>query len=93
MFCICFRKHSAWQQSCGQSKQLEIQYLETVYCKKWNASAQIADFGLSNYFQDSRLLYTFCGSPLYASPEIINGVPYRGPEVTIFDIKTVANNC
>ena len=42
---------------------------------------QIADFGLSNYFNDKTLLHTFCGSPLYASPEIINGTPYRGPEV------------
>lgn len=29
---------------------------------------QIADFGLSNVFDDQRLLATFCGSPLYASP-------------------------
>lgn len=44
-------------------------------------NAKIADFGLSNYFSDKTLLSTFCGSPLYASPEIINGTPYRGPEV------------
>ncbi|VDN35422.1 unnamed protein product [Gongylonema pulchrum] len=44
-------------------------------------NAKIADFGLSNYFSDVTLLSTFCGSPLYASPEIINGIPYRGPEV------------
>lgn len=42
---------------------------------------QIADFGLSNYFKPHSLLHTFCGSPLYASPEIINGTPYKGPEV------------
>jgi serine/threonine protein kinase len=46
-----------------------------------NSAAKIADFGLSNYFSDKSLLSTFCGSPLYASPEIINGTPYRGPEV------------
>ncbi|NXS34182.1 NUAK2 kinase, partial [Pomatostomus ruficeps] len=42
---------------------------------------KIADFGLSNVFQQDKLLQTYCGSPLYASPEIINGRPYRGPEV------------
>lgn len=42
---------------------------------------QIADFGLSNLFHKDKLLQTFCGSPLYASPEIVNGRPYRGPEV------------
>lgn len=46
-----------------------------------NNNAKIADFGLSNYFNEKTLLHTFCGSPLYASPEIINGTPYRGPEV------------
>lgn len=47
-------------------------------------NAKIADFGLSNYFSDKTLLNTFCGSPLYASPEIINGTPYKGPEVFFF---------
>lgn len=42
---------------------------------------QIADFGLSNVYQQDKFLQTYCGSPLYASPEIINGRPYKGPEV------------
>lgn len=42
---------------------------------------QIADFGLSNVFDDKHRLDTFCGSPLYASPEIVKGIPYTGPEV------------
>lgn len=42
---------------------------------------QIADFGLSNVFKETSLLSTFCGSPLYASPEIVKGTPYIGPEV------------
>lgn len=45
-------------------------------------SFQIADFGLSNLYQKDKFLQTFCGSPLYASPEIVNGRPYRGPEVS-----------
>uniref|UniRef100_A0AC35G5Y9 Protein kinase domain-containing protein n=1 Tax=Panagrolaimus sp. PS1159 TaxID=55785 RepID=A0AC35G5Y9_9BILA len=49
-------------------------------------NAKIADFGLSNYFTEKILLTTFCGSPLYASPEIINGTPYRGPEVDCWSL-------
>ncbi|KAG5830474.1 hypothetical protein ANANG_G00311010 [Anguilla anguilla] len=45
-----------------------------------NCNIKIADFGLSNLYHKDRLLQTFCGSPL-ASPEIVNGRPYRGPEV------------
>ena len=44
-------------------------------------SLQIADFGLSNVYDGKNLLNTFCGSPLYASPEIVRGNPYAGPEV------------
>ncbi|KAM9467966.1 NUAK family SNF1-like kinase 1 [Clarias gariepinus] len=46
-----------------------------------NYNIKIADFGLSNLYHKDKLLQTFCGSPLYASPEIVNGRPYRGPEV------------
>ncbi|XP_051979466.1 NUAK family SNF1-like kinase 2 [Xyrauchen texanus] len=46
-----------------------------------NGNIKIADFGLSNLYQRDKFLQTYCGSPLYASPEIVNGRPYRGPEV------------
>ncbi|XP_037885441.1 uncharacterized protein LOC119635015 isoform X1 [Glossina fuscipes] len=49
-------------------------------------NAKIADFGLSNVFDDHRLLATFCGSPLYASPEIVEGTPYQGPEVDCWSL-------
>ncbi|XP_056445300.1 NUAK family SNF1-like kinase 1 [Gadus chalcogrammus] len=46
-----------------------------------NCNIKIADFGLSNLYHKDKFLQTFCGSPLYASPEIVNGRPYHGPEV------------
>ncbi|XP_041655251.1 NUAK family SNF1-like kinase 1 [Cheilinus undulatus] len=44
-------------------------------------NVKLADFGLSNHFQRGDLLQTYCGSPLYAAPEIVKGLPYQGPEV------------
>ncbi|KAM9506366.1 NUAK family SNF1-like kinase 1 [Salvelinus alpinus] len=44
-------------------------------------NVKLADFGLSNHFKNDNLLQTYCGSPLYASPEIVKGLPYHGPEV------------
>ncbi|XP_004464808.2 NUAK family SNF1-like kinase 2 [Dasypus novemcinctus] len=46
-----------------------------------SGNIKIADFGLSNLYHKDKFLQTFCGSPLYASPEIVNGKPYMGPEV------------
>ncbi|XP_061663537.1 NUAK family SNF1-like kinase 1 [Syngnathoides biaculeatus] len=44
-------------------------------------NVKLADFGLSSPYQKGTLLQTFCGSPLYAAPEIVTGLPYQGPEV------------
>ncbi|XP_063797146.1 NUAK family SNF1-like kinase 1 [Pseudophryne corroboree] len=46
-----------------------------------NLNVKLADFGLSNLYQKNQVLETYCGSPLYASPEIVKGLPYNGPEV------------
>ncbi|XP_005799928.1 NUAK family SNF1-like kinase 2 [Xiphophorus maculatus] len=51
-----------------------------------NGNVKIADFGLSNLYHSDEYLQTFCGSPLYASPEIVNGRPYRGPEVDTWSL-------
>ncbi|XP_037827999.1 STE20-like serine/threonine-protein kinase isoform X8 [Lucilia sericata] len=51
-----------------------------------HGNAKIADFGLSNVFTEQCLLATFCGSPLYASPEIVEGTPYHGPEVDCWSL-------
>ena len=36
-------------------------------------NVKIADFGLSNLIVDGDFLKTSCGSPNYASPEVISG--------------------
>ena len=47
---------------------------------------KIIDFGLSNYFKDDQpeLLETPCGSPCYASPEMLSGKTYDGFKIDIW---------
>ena len=47
---------------------------------------KIIDFGLSNYFQNDQieLLETPCGSPCYASPEMLSGDNYDGFKIDIW---------
>ena len=43
-----------------------------------NDILKIIDFGLSNYNASDNLLSTPCGSPCYASPEMVSGKKYNG---------------
>ena len=47
---------------------------------------KIIDFGLSNYFSEDKneLLMTPCGSPCYASPEMVAGKKYNGFKIDIW---------
>eukprot|EP00823_Brevimastigomonas_motovehiculus_P004654 TRINITY_DN3167_c0_g1_i1.p1 TRINITY_DN3167_c0_g1~~TRINITY_DN3167_c0_g1_i1.p1 ORF type:complete len:657 (-),score=101.06 TRINITY_DN3167_c0_g1_i1:343-2313(-) len=45
---------------------------------------KIADFGLSGHCRDGILMKTSCGSPNYASPQVISGNFYAGPEVDVW---------
>ncbi|KAG2221061.1 hypothetical protein INT45_009719 [Circinella minor] len=43
-----------------------------------NNNIKIADFGMASLQPTGSLLETSCGSPHYASPEIVAGMPYNG---------------
>ena len=45
---------------------------------------KIVDFGLSNYYEEEKLLSTPCGSPCYASPEMVCGNKYDGLMIDIW---------
>ena len=47
---------------------------------------KIIDFGLSNYFKEGQkdFLSTPCGSPCYASPEMVSGQKYNGFNIDVW---------
>ena len=51
-----------------------------------NNILKIIDFGLSNYNPEDNLLSTPCGSPCYASPEMVSGKKYNGITSDIWSI-------
>ena len=49
-----------------------------------NDLLKIIDFGLSNYTHSDLLLETPCGSPCYASPEMVSGKKYDGYMIDVW---------
>ena len=51
---------------------------ENILLDKDKRNIKVIDFGLSNYCIGKTLLHSSCGSPCYASPEMLSGEPYEG---------------
>ncbi|KAI9296578.1 Pkinase-domain-containing protein [Neoconidiobolus thromboides FSU 785] len=47
---------------------------------------KLIDFGFASFYHPEGTLSTFCGSPYYASPEMVRGLDYVGPEVDIWSL-------
>jgi len=47
---------------------------------------KIADFGFSKIVRPGQLLDTFCGSPMYAAPEVIKNEQYEGTPADIWSL-------
>ena len=47
---------------------------------------KITDFGFSNFYREDSLLDTFCGSPCYMPPEMVQGIKYVGPKVDVWGL-------
>ncbi|OAD05472.1 hypothetical protein MUCCIDRAFT_139510 [Mucor lusitanicus CBS 277.49] len=57
---------------------------ENILLSSDRKSIKIADFGMAVMQPTNRLLKTSCGSPHYASPEIVRGIPYYGPAADVW---------
>jgi 5'-AMP-activated protein kinase catalytic alpha subunit len=51
-----------------------------------NGNIKLIDFGLCAFFAPGQRLRVFCGSPSYASPEIIAEREYEGPPVDVWSL-------
>ena len=51
---------------------------------EYNKNIKIIDFGLSNIYPEENILFSSCGSPCYAPPEMILGQKYSGSGVDIW---------
>ena len=56
---------------------------ENLLLGKYNI-LKIIDFGLSNFCETDNFLETPCGSPCYASPEMVSGKKYNGHTIDIW---------
>jgi serine/threonine protein kinase len=54
-----------------------------------DGNIKISDFGLSNMIEPGKLLDSFCGSPLYAAPEILLAERYVGPPVDVWSMGVI----
>lgn len=52
-------------------------------------NVKLVDFGLSNFFDPTDKLRTFCGSLYFAAPELLKGIYYTGPEIDIWSLGIV----
>ncbi|KAJ3451287.1 protein kinase [Anaeramoeba flamelloides] len=50
---------------------------------------KIIDFGFSNFEKKDELLKTFCGSPSYSAPEILNRQQYSGFKIDIWSMGVI----
>lgn len=62
--------------------------IENVMISK-DGAIKLIDFGLSNFYNKSNNLNTFCGSLYFAAPELLRAQPYIGPEIDIWSFGVI----
>ncbi|KAH9582061.1 Protein kinase domain [Trypanosoma melophagium] len=62
---------------------------ENIMMEQGSTTIKIGDFGLASVTHDGCFFETSCGTPNYASPEIVSGKPYGGPEADVWSCGVV----
>eukprot|EP01137_Pigoraptor_chileana_P023842 Opistho-2@90824 len=73
-----FRQIVSAMDHCHESRVVHRDLkLENILLSS-DRNVLVSDFGLGRTFTDD-LCGTFCGTPLYAAPELVSGIKYPGP--------------
>ncbi|EPY38906.1 5'-AMP-activated protein kinase, catalytic alpha subunit [Angomonas deanei] len=62
---------------------------ENIMMEQGSHNIKLSDFGLSSVTHDGRFFETSCGTPNYASPEVVSGTLYGGPEADVWSTGVV----
>ena len=62
---------------------------ENILLNEEHTQIKFIDFGLSNYCSQNELLHSSCGSPCYASPEMLSGRAYKGTTTDLWSAGVV----
>ncbi|KAJ3101359.1 Serine/threonine-protein kinase par-1 [Phlyctochytrium planicorne] len=84
-----FRQMVSAVDYCHQSSVIHRDLKPENLLMDLKRNIKIIDFGFVNLFDPEDTLKTFCGSPFYASPEMILGRQYVGPEVDIWSMGVI----
>lgn len=55
-------------------------------------NVKVSDFGLGSFFSESNKLNTPCGSPCFAAPEVISGMPYQPEPYDMWGLGVILYN-
>jgi serine/threonine protein kinase len=85
----CFRQIVSALDYCHEHGVIHRDVKPKNILVDMQGNLKLIDFGMSNWIEEGKLRSTFCGTPAFASPEIILGIKYTGTPVDVWSTGVV----
>jgi PAS domain-containing protein len=85
----CFRQIVSALEYCHEHGVIHRDVKPKNILVDMQGNLKLIDFGMSNWIEEGKLRSTFCGTPAFASPEIILGIKYTGTQVDVWSTGVV----
>jgi len=85
----CFRQIVSALDYCHEHGVIHRDVKPKNILVDMQGNLKLIDFGMSNWIEEGKLRSTFCGTPAFASPEIILGIKYTGTQVDVWSTGVV----